>query len=296
MSPGQGLGRRDFALLAAAFGAGIAPAARADVQASSGAALPSDPAAQNAARVRILGRTDDGQSIWSQASRIYAVLPDGTVPLLQSVGAARAWWRRVDETTYHMFPSTIGWWVDPDSGAPLEAFDNPVTGRRVALSPLINRRQDGEVFTPTGSYYPLSRQRFPEIYDDAPLALDWTLAGDTIRMMRVENFAPAIARAMYETATFFAPAAQALDPALAFAPAQRTGWFVSSRFSRWLDMDDVEGVMLWHFEGVKLSGLDDLDPDYLARARSLGDSFDRSPELDEGPDYIRRVQEAEGGD
>lgn len=255
------------------------------------APLPEDSAAQMRALVRVIGNTQGEQSFWRGNSTIYAYTPDGTIPLLKTESGERSWWKR-DGDNHVRFSSSITRFLDAQTQRPIDEFTNPFTRRRVELSPGRMRRQDGEVFTARGSYFPISRARFPDMYDDKPLQLDWTSSGDMIRISRIENFAPVVKRSMYEVRTYFAPAADALDEDLASTAAASAGWFVSS-YSRWLDMADAPGHMLWHFESVKVRGLDDFGSDFLKWARAVEPRFDESPETDEGPSYIDQVSDPE---
>ena len=44
-----------------------------------------------------------------------------------------------------------------------------------------------------------------------------------------------------------------------------------------------------YVDGVKLTDVEQLDADYLARARAHTPLFDKSPEFDEGPSFFERV-------
>ena len=287
--------RRDATALIGALGLGAAAPQWSSTAKANSQSLPIDPAAQNDAWVRILGRTDDGESVWQGSSRIFALTPTGVTPLLQIRGASRSWWRREGENTYRRYPSSINFFVDPKSGDFIDSFVNPLTGRTVSLEPTTQRRQDGEVFTPNGSYFPITRERFPDMYDDEPLSLDWRSDAGTIRVFDTQHFAPLARQPIYEVHTYFSPVEEALDEARTGAQASSSGWFTGS-FSRWLDMADVDGYMIWHFEGTKLTGLDDLDEDYLTHARARADNFDISPEFDDGPSYIDTVEKRRSGE
>lgn len=285
--------RRDATSLIGSLGLGAASAPIwSTTEASTGHELPSSPGAQNETKVRMLGRTDDGESVWQSSSRIYAVTEGGVIPLVQTHGGQRSWWRREGEDTHRRFPSALNFFTDPVTGEFIDSFVNPITGRTTPLVSTVQRRQDGEVFTPHGSYFPISRERFPEMYEDKPVSLDWRLDNGTIRLFEIENFAPVAPKPIYEVHTYFAPADEALDPSRVSSRATSSGWF-TGKFSRWLDMADVDGYMIWHFEGTKLNSIEDLDPAYVAHARANTDSFDVSPEFDEGPSYIEKVQESQ---
>lgn len=287
--------RRDATALMAALGVGATAlpwtSAKADGHKPD---LPADPALQNAAKVRMLGRTDEGESYWEGASRIYAVTDDGVTPLLKMRGGQRSWWKRESDTVYRRYPSSINFFVDPETGDFIDSFENPLTGRTVPLQTTEQRRRDSEVFTTNGSYFPITKDRFPDMYDDKPLSLDWRVDNGSIRLFDIEKFAPLARQPIYEVHNYFSPANVALDPETTSAPCVRTGWFTGS-FSRWLDMADVDGTMIWHFEGTKVFSLEDLGEDYIAHARAVTKNFDVSPEFDEGPSYIERVEQERSG-
>jgi hypothetical protein len=282
--------RRDAAAFIGALGLGASAAPEwRTAKAAEPHALPVSPEEQNDALVRILGRTDEGESVWQSSSKIFALTENGVVPLLETRGGQRSWWRSEDGGIYRRFPAALNYFVDPVTGAFIDEFKNPITGRTTPLVSTVERRKDGEVFTPTGSYFPVSRQKFPDMYEDKPLSLDWRLDNNSIRLLLTQNFAPVAPRPIYEVHTYFAPASEALDRSRTTVQASSSGWF-TAKFSRWLDMADVDGFMLWHFEGTKLNSIDDLDEDYLSRARARTDNFDVSPEFDSGPSYIEEVQ------
>lgn len=73
--------RRDATALIAAVGLGSAVLPWREAGAAGSAPeLPTDPVQQNAAKVRILGRTDRGESYWQGGSRIFALTPEGVTP------------------------------------------------------------------------------------------------------------------------------------------------------------------------------------------------------------------------
>lgn len=283
--------RRDAASLIGALGlGGSAIPAWNTAAAPNTYELPEKPGEQNEVQVRILGRTDDGESVWQSSSRIYAVTEEGVIPLLRTHGGQRSWWHKDDGNIHRRYPSSLNFFIDPDTGEFIDSFVNPITGRTTPLVSTVQRRQDGEMFTPNGTYFPISRDRFPDMYEDKPLSLDWRLDNGTIRLFEIENFAPVAPKPIYEVHTYFAPAEEALDSSRASSQASSSGWY-TGKFSRWLDMADVEGYMIWHFEGTKLNSIDDLDPAYVAHARANTEYFDLSPEFDEGPSYIEAVEQ-----
>ena len=286
--------RRDATALLGAMGLGATtfPWAR-DANAATHV-LPEDPVEQNEVWVRIAGRTDEGESIWRVHIRFYAITNDGVIPLLQTRGAMRDWWRAEGNSVHHRYVSTTNFYVDPESGVYIDEFTNPITGRLTQLEPLTGRRKHGEVFTPNGRYHPETREAFPEMYEDRPLALDWRVEAGLVRVFDTVHFPPIVLQPMHEVHTYAAPAAQALDETLNSAEAITTGWFAAA-FRPWMDMADVDGYLLWHVEKTKLAGLGDLDDAFLAHARAIVKNFDVSPEFDEGPSYLEMRMREQGG-
>lgn len=284
--------RRNAATLIGALGFGAASVPRWNTaDAAESYALPDDPETQNEVKARILGRTDEGESVWQSSSKIFALTDDGIIPLLKTEGGQRSWWRREGDHSFHRYLSALNFFVDPKTNEFIDEFKNPITGRTTPLVSTVQRRKDGEVFTPQGSYFPISRERFPEMYEDKPLDLDWRIDNDSIRLFLTENFAPVAPQPIYEVHTYFSPASEALDPDRTSARAQSSGWY-AGKLSRWLDMADVDGYMIWHFEGTKLNTVEDLGSDYIERARAKTEYFDISPEFDDGPSYIEAIEKA----
>ena len=277
--------RRDATALISALGFG-ATAPHWSTKAHAAAhSLPTDPVEQNESWVRIIGRTDDGESIWRVSLRFFAITGDGVIPFLQTRGAMRYWWRREDENVYRRFVSTANYFIDPESGAFIDEFTNPLTGRVTKLETITGRRRHGQVFTPSGSYHPETRERFPDMYDNSPLSLDWRIEADTVRVFETVHFPPVVQQPMLEVHSYAAPAAEALDRSRNSAQATTAGWF-TARFRPRLDMDDVDGYLLWHSKKTKVNGLGDLDDDYLTHTRANIANFDISPEFDEGSSYL----------
>ncbi len=79
--------RRDATALLGTLGLGAVSAPSWNTaEAGEGYTLPADPAAQNDAQVRILGRTDDGESVWQSSSRIFALTDEGGNASVKNTG------------------------------------------------------------------------------------------------------------------------------------------------------------------------------------------------------------------
>ena len=59
-----------------------------------------------------------------------------------------------------------------------------------------------------------------------------------------------------------------------------------------MEMGDAPGHVIWHFDAVKLTNVEQLDRDYLQRARALTPLFDKSPQFDDGHSFFERILSA----
>ncbi len=254
--------------------------------------LPSDPAEQNKAFVKMIGSTGEDRVIWKSRGVIYAVQPDGIVPLHGMRGTEQTWWRQVDDTTYVGYPSTLSFFTDLDSDEFINEMKNPITNETIELPASFIRHKEGLIYTPNGRYYATMKEKFPEHYPDKPLDLNWSLDGDQIRLQGSSRFPPILRQPNREASTIFANASEVFDPGMTRAYAVSSGWNIMA-WSLFLNMGDIPGHLIWHFDAVKVDSVDDLDDDYLARARAHTDRFDESPETDEGPTFFQRILSAQ---
>lgn len=280
----KALNRREF-IVAGACAAAVPPAL-------SYAAddLPADPAAQNEAYVKILGRTDGGRVVKKTRGIIMAVRNDGFVPLYGFRNSESAWWRQIGEASWVRFPSVLSFFTDLETDTFIDSFTSPFNGNTVALTPSYIRHKEGEVFTPSGHYYGSMKKIFPEHYPDKPLQLNWTRDGDDIRLQRSSYFPPVITQPSLESVSFFASAREVFDPDITDAHYRSAGWnFVSGTRPPYTELGFLPGHAIWHYDAVKLNSVDECDADYLERARAYTPLFDQSPELDDGPSFFERM-------
>ena len=289
------LTRRTFA---GASGAGFISAALATHPSTTNAApspiseLPTDPAEQNKAFVKMIGSTAEDRVIWKSRGVIYAVQPDGITPLYGMRGSEQTWWRQLDDTTYVGYPSTVSFFTDLDSDEFIDEMVNPITNETIEMPASFIRHKEGLIYTPTGRYYATMKEKFPDHYPDKPLDLNWSLDGDQVRLQGSSRFPPVLRQPNREASTIFAKASEMFDPDVSRAYALSSGWNIMA-WSLFLNMGDIEGHLIWHFDAVKVASVDELDDDYLSRARALTDRFDESPETDEGPTFFQRILSAQ---
>ncbi len=290
------LTRRDLMAMgtAGALAAGVGIASAEDGYVSRGKArvdsLPTDPVEQLYAWVRMIGSHDEERIVKKTRGKIFAVLPDGVTLLYGMRGSESTWWRQIDDETFVRFNQTLSFFTDPVTDEFIDSFKSPVNGATVELPSSFIRHKEGEWYTPRGSYYGSMRSLFPDFYAEKPLSLDWTLDGDLIRCQKGDSFPPILPEPSMEHTTYFALASEVLDPDLERASAWSCGWNImaGSRFP-YRALGILPGHVNWHYDAVKLDDVEQLDDDYLERARAFSDRFDISPELDEGPSFFERI-------
>jgi hypothetical protein len=252
--------------------------------------LPMEPARQNEAYVKILGRTDEGRVTKKTRGIVMAVMPDAIVPLYGFRNSESAWWRKIDDASWVRFPSVLSFFTDLETDSFIDTFVSPFNGKTVTLTPSFIRHKEGELFTPTGHYYGSMKRMFPDRYPDEPLQLNWTLDGDDIRLQRSSNFPPMIPQPSLESVSYFASAAEVFDPAKTDAHYRSAGWNIfSGTRAPYEGLGILPGHAIWHFDAVKLDDPEECDADYLERARAYTPLFDQSPELDDGPSFFERL-------
>lgn len=252
--------------------------------------LPVDPAEQNKAYVKILGRLDGGRVVKKTRGIVMAVKSDGIIPLYGFRNSESAWWQQIGEASWVRFPSVLSFFTDLETDTFIDNFTSPFNGETVSLTPSYIRHKEGELFTPAGHYYGSMKTAFPERYPNHPLSLNWTRDGDDIRLQRSSNFPPMIPQPSLESVSFFASATEVFDPGVQDAHYRSAGWniFSGSR-TPYKEFGISPGHAIWHYDAVKLDDVEECDTDYLERARAYTSLFDQSPELDEGPSFFERL-------
>ncbi|NKB43063.1 MAG: DUF1838 domain-containing protein [Alphaproteobacteria bacterium] len=256
----------------------------------AGTGLPADPAEQNEAYVKILGRTDEGRVTKKTRGIVMAVLPDAVVPLYGFRNSESAWWRKIDDASWVRFPSVLSFFTDLQTDTFIDTFESPFNGETVTLTPSFIRHKEGELFTPNGHYYGSMKRTFPDRYPEKPLQLNWTRDGDDVRLQRSSNFPPMIPQPSLESVSFFSNESEVFDPAVTDAHYRSAGWNIFSGVrAPYQALGVLPGHAIWHFDAVKLDDVDECDADYLKRARAYTPLYDQSPELDEGPSFFERL-------
>lgn len=279
--------RRSFAAGTAGVAVGLGTPSQGKAAVT---ALPTDPVEQLHAMVKMMGTQAEERVVWKTKGKIFAIRPDDVVLLYGMRGSESTWWRQKDDTTYVRYNSTMSFFTDPVTDEFIDEFTSPLNSETIILSPSYIRHKEGEWFTPMGTYYGSMKKAFPEKYKDEPLRMDWTLDGDVIRRQEGDNFPPIIPQPSIEYASMFSWASEVFDPDVQRASGVSCGWnIMAGSRTPYMELGVPPGNVNWHFDAVKLDDVEQLDQDYLLRARAHSDRFDLSPELDEGPSFFERI-------
>jgi hypothetical protein len=292
------LSRRDAGLMALGAASAAAAALATGAPAAQAArkvrdTLPTDPKEILESMVRVYGTTGPKRVTFKTRIVVYAVQAGGVVPLVGLRGSESAWWKKIDDSTYVRYSSTLSFFQDLKTGKFLEEFTNPLNGHTSKVAVSFIRHKEGEYRTTMGEYYGSMKKAFPKSYPEEPIAPDWDLDAGLVRVRGRSNFPPILKQPTLETATLTLRAADLFDPKVEIPPATVSGFNIRP-WEPWLGMGDAPGHVIWQYDGVKLADPELLDADYVARARSHTPLFDKSPEFDEGPSFFDRVIQNRG--
>ena len=283
-----------------ALGAAIAPSMSASAATPSAGTggrvrttLPSDPQEILESIVRIYGTSGPDRVTWKTRITVFAVQASGVVPLVGLRGSESGWWKRIDASTFVRYSSTLSFFEDLETGRFIDEFRNPLNGHVSKVGVSFIRHKEGEYHTTMGDYYGSMRKAFPASYPEEPIKPNWDLDAGIVRYRGRSNFPPILRQPTLETATQSLRAAELFDSRI-MTPVSTVSGFNIRPWESWLGMGDAPGHVIWHYDGVKLTDVEGLDPDYLARARAHTPLFDKSPQFDEGPSFFERVIQNRG--
>lgn len=253
--------------------------------ASTVAAAPGDPRSSAEGQIRMEACTDGHPAVWSYSGFIYAVRP-GERPraILALAGGSTNWARRDPNGDWRLRGATMSFFRDPDSGAFVETFANPFTGKTTEVRPnilsgggmrfpadgsaarFVGRSRAGET-TPRG---------FNLADPDRPLGrVDWIETADTVMLLTDHAFEVPV-QPQLEARTIFADRTAFYDPRVRRLPARMTTSTITP-WLRFMATPDAPGHLIWHCSGEKLFDVAALPADYRARAGSLLDNLITQP-------------------
>lgn len=278
-------------LLAAGLGAALLPSlarAATDVDrapstsgpgtdaagATAQASLPDldDPAQHLRAYVRMRGSADGSLVVDVTQGLVYALLPTGRPRLLwQSRGFQLSRYRQDGDGAWVCHSSYFGTFADAASGAPIEAWDNPYTGRRDSLPPTIYGPMDYVLTAARTLVKPTAAQRAQALAERG--VRRWSRTGDLVSVL--DELGPPddpAKPADLDLVTLSARVADLANPALASVPSQ-TSFGAVEPWREWMRMEGRPGMLLWHLQGTKVDGVAQLPPELLRAAETRRPGF-----------------------
>lgn len=158
-------------------------------------------------------------------------------------------------------------YTDPETGAYLSQWTNPVTGRTVPVPPF-RGGISGSVLTPTGPRVSANFTMESTVFGRPP-RLEFVTMGDVTFVSRVAftRWTPkgaTRARTEYTQDDWVVATADLLDPKRTSLPAT-SAWTSQTEWQTWLEMPPgTPGAQLWRAVGMKTHRLEDLPPAFLA--------------------------------
>lgn len=225
---------------------------------------------------------------------IYADLGQGNfVPCFTLNNILVDWWEPKGDDTHEMRKYEVGFYTKIDGEEPLEHFDNPVTGQRVAihhfrLGPV------PRVYTPDGVI----------AMGYTPVLLPIEVIGDRVFLAtqsiesRPDLIRPGETSYTNSFMTFSAPLADVANPAVKSAPVHMQ-LQNKNRWAPWMGMGDRPGGTVARGFGTKVANLDALPPAVKAGAkRFVPQIFDTANWTDfvfEDSEYLQQQEKKSGG-
>jgi len=266
---GDGISRRLFmlgGLLVAGF------AAPACTTTSGTSDLPSTNAEQTRLLMRMMASASEACVPWYYTGRIYAVRP-GLAPehLYNFEGSEIYWVKPMGPDRWSLSISTLTFFPDRQTGEYLERYTNPITGKIVDVKPNVLRSRPGQgaiygdkTLTAFGATMPITM----EIHRDSQVT--W------LTTSRGSDHGP---QPSMEVNSIFSTTDEIDDGHRASVRAS-TSTVSLSRWSKWLEMGDTDGHLMWHSAGRKLRSFAELPTRYRQRADALGSKHFENPEND----------------
>jgi hypothetical protein len=273
--------RRSMLMLGSLMAAGaMLPAMRSDAAATAGkatgeASLPLGVPTKMDARgvelyMKLHAASADAEVPWFYTGRIYAIRErQAPVHLFNLEGCEIYWVRRTGEDEWITTSSTLTFYRDPITGAYLDSYTNPLTGRTLPVSPNVLRTPPGKFskFSPAG--HEASRE----------VLIPWqveTHANGGVVWLVTSRYALNMPQPWLEVQTIMGSERELADPRVTY-PAATFSSSYSAPWLGWMDMGDAPGHLLWHSSGRKLASLAELPESYRARAERLGPGHFEAP-------------------
>ncbi len=219
--------------------------------------------------MKMHGSLDEVDCPWWYTGIIYGI-QDNTAPkpLFRFEGCEINRYRaNKDGEGYVQSGRTLTFYRDLETGEMINTWKNPYTGRDT--TPKSNTLAGNDSF-----YLSTKGLRFKEQLSSVPdksLKLNWHANGDMIWLIKDRAAPRAFAQPWLECSSTFATIKEFADPKVKRANATFSSTFWAP-WMPWMEMKDAQGQnipghVVWHASGRKLKTIDELPPEYLARAK-----------------------------
>jgi hypothetical protein len=219
--------------------------------------------------VRMRAHPDGRAAYWWYSGTFYGQISgQRTVPLLAIEGVSINRCTPAGEGMFAYALREAGWFKDLATGAVLDEWVNPLTGRKVApkhyYSPQETRFEGAVV-------KPVLKVPFPGLeydgYLGAPQAFGGSVWSSEELLVRTTDPATGEGRVQTSLLTLHALAADLARSAKRWVPATMAYQTLAS-WRPWMDMRDVPGVISWRLFGRKVATVDELPAPIVARIRA----------------------------
>jgi hypothetical protein len=239
-----------------------------------GTARRRDPRSTAEGQIKLGAMLDGSPAFWTYSGVVYAVRPNlHPLPILTLAGGQASWAERRADGSYIVRGAILTFFRDPSTGAFLDTFDNPLTGKRNV--PAVNKLSGGGLLYPAdGASARLEGQiqsgvvapgGFKATDPGAALgSVRWSVAGDSVMLMTDRSWNVAV-QPQLEAQTQFGDRDAFFDPRRPKMTARFSATTIAP-WMRWMEMGDAPGHLVWHSSGEKVFDLRDLPADYRARA------------------------------
>jgi len=227
--------------------------------------------------MKMMANQVSGAVPWYYTGRIYAVRgAKAPVHLFNFEGSEIYWVKTPAENQWNISSSTLTFYRNPETGAYLESFENPLTGKTNQVAPNVLRSRPGQ----GAKYSEAGMSFFGQTYplDKSPVNMSTERSGPMLWLQYTQAIA-ALPQPFLRSCSLMGPTLEIDDPAVTSA----TGQFAETTLStwlKWLDMGAEEGHLLWHAVGRKLGSIAELPVDYRERAEAFSQNHFNDPDTD----------------
>jgi len=225
--------------------------------------------------IRMQMSTQPGDVHWWYTGRIYAQVGNEQPRHLFNLEGTEIYWlRELPDGSFSASSRTLTFFRDRDTGEMLREYENPFTGKRVAVQANRLGGPDGAIYSADGWRYV---GMMPADQPPKPWQVEWHRSGDTV-WMTSSRFSDILPQPWLEAMTVFAPLDDFLDPDVHSLPTRFSSTYLSP-WQRWLDMGEQPGHLVWHSSGRKLASVDEIPDEYRRRAEAeFGGVLTAAPE------------------